>query len=122
MIDPLGSTNDIDNINFDENLEVLVAQVRYKPIVNGRPLSIAAVGSWGNIGDDFVGTGLMGQPTTWEKNQQHALSLEYPISPYLEVGAEYIYNKGFIPFVAPQLVSSDETQAHAINVGFKARF
>ena len=123
LIDPLGSPNDLDNISFDQNLDVLVAQARIKPkLPNGKRLAIAAVGSWGNIGDDFVGTGMMGQPTTWEKNQQHALSLEYPISPYLDVGAEYVYNKGFIPFVAPQQVSNDETQAHAINVGFKARF
>lgn len=119
LIDPLGSTTDINNINFDENLEVLVAQLRVKPMVNGRRMSIAAVGSWGNISDDF-GNPISG--ATFEKNQQHALSVEYPISPYLEVGAEYVYNKGFIPFVAPQLVSNDETQAHAVNVGFKARF
>lgn len=111
------------NILFDQNLEVLVAQARIKPMLpNGRRMAIAAVGSWGKIGDDFVGTSLTGQPTTWEKNQQHALSVEYPISDYLEFGAEYVYNKGFIPFVAPQLVSNDETEAHAINVGFKARF
>ncbi len=120
LIDPLGSTTDINNINFDENLEVLVAQARIKPMLpNGKRLSIAAVGSWGNISDDF------GNPTfgsSFEKNQQHALSLEYPLSPYLDIGAEYVYNKGFIPFVAPQLVSNDETNAHAINVGFKARF
>ena len=122
IIDPLGSPNDIDNISFDEKLSVLVAQARIKPMVNGRPLAIAATGSWGNIGDDFQGVGLGGQPTTWKKNQQHALSLEYPVSPYLDFGAEYVYNKGFIPFVAPQLVSNDQTEAHAINVGFKARF
>ncbi len=122
IIDPLGPTNDINNVNFDQNLEVLVAQARIKPMVNGRPLAIAATGSWGQIADDFVGVGIGGQPTSWGENQQHAVSLEYPISPYLEVGAEYVYNKGFIPFVAPQLVSSAETQAHAVNVGFKARF
>ncbi|MGJ8564158.1 MAG: hypothetical protein ACSHXY_11470 [Alphaproteobacteria bacterium] len=122
IIDPLGSPNDLNNINFDQNLEVLVAQARIKPMVKGKPLTIAATGSWGNIADDFVGTGIGGQPTTWKNNQQHALSLEYPISPYLEVGAEYVYNKGFIPFVAPQLISNDAVNAHAINVGFKARF
>lgn len=110
------------NIIFDQNLEVLVAQARIKPIVNGRRMAIAASGSWGQIGDDFVGVGIGGQPTTWEKNQQHALSVEYPINDFLDVGAEYVYNKGFIPFVAPQLVSNDETEAHAVNVGFKARF
>jgi hypothetical protein len=111
------------NITFDQNLEVLVAQARFKPMLpNGHRLSIAAVGSWGNIGDDFVGIGIAGQPTSWKKNQQHSLSLEYPVSPYLDFGAEYVYNKGFIPFVSPQLISSNDTQAHAINVGFKARF
>ena len=89
---------------------------------NGRRLQLAAVGSWGKVGDDFVGVGIGGQPTTWEKNQQHALSVEYPVSDYLDFGVEYVYNKGFIPFVAPQLVSNDETTAHAVNVGFKARF
>lgn len=111
------------NITFDQNLEVLVAQARIKPILpNGRRMSIAVVGSWGKIGDDFVGVGIGGQPRTWENNQQHALSVEYLVSDYLYFGAEYIYNKGFIPFVAPQLVSNNDTEAHAINVGFKARF
>ena len=110
------------NITFDQNLEVLVAQARIKPMVGGRRMAIAAVGTWGKIGDDFVGTGIAGQPTTWEKNQQHVLSVEYPINDFLDIGAEYVYNKGFIPFVAPQLISNDEVEAHAVNVGFKARF
>lgn len=109
-------------ITFDQNLEVFVAQARIKPMINGRRVAIAAVGSWGKIGDDFQGTGFGGQPTTWTKNQQHALSVEYPISPYMDFGVEYVYNKGFIPFVAPQLVSSNDTVAHAINIGVKARF
>ena len=117
---PAGSTTDFDNINFDEDLSVLVAQARVKPMLpNGRRLAIAAVGSWGNISDDF------GNPvfnSTFEKNQQHALSVEYPVNDFLDFGAEYVYNKGFIPFVAPQMVSNDQTEAHAINVGFKARF
>lgn len=119
LIDPAGSTTSFDNINFDQNLEVIVAQARIKPIVGGKRMAIAASGSWGNISDDF-GNPLTG--ATFEKNQQHALSVEYPLSPYLDFGAEYVYNKGFIPFVAPQLVSNDQTEAHAINVGFKARF
>ena len=123
LIDPAGSTTDINNISFDQNLEVLVAQARIKPMLpNGRRMAIAAVGSWGQIGDNFVGVGIGGQPTTWEKNQQHAISVEYPVNDYLDFGAEYVYNKGFIPFVAPQLVSNDQVEAHAINVGFKARF
>ncbi len=117
--DPTGSTTNFDNLNFDQNLEVLVAQARIKPMVGGKRMAIAAVGSWGDISDDF-GNPLTG--ATFEKNQQHALSVEYPINDYLDFGAEYVYNKGFIPFVAPQLVSNDETEAHAINVGFKARF
>ena len=123
IIDALGSTNDINNISFDQKLNVLTAQIRYKPMLpNGRRLRLAAVGSWGKIGDSFVGVGIAGQPTTWEKNQQHALSVEYPVSDYLDFGVEYVYNKGFIPFVAPQLISNDDVTAHAVNVGFKARF
>jgi len=120
--DPLGSTTDPDNINFDEKLSVLTAQLRYKPMINGRRMAIAAVGSWGNISDDTGNVSAFGVPTTFEKNQQHVLSAEYPINDYLEFGAEYVYNKGFIPFVAPQQVSNDETEAHAVNIGFKARF
>lgn len=119
LIDPLGSTTSIDNINFDENLSVFVAQARIKPIVAGRELAIAASGSWGNISDDF-GNPALG--TTFESNQQHAVSVEYAFSDYFDFGAEFVYNKGFIPFVAPQLVSNDETEATAVNVGFKARF
>ena len=127
LVDPTGSTTPRDNINFDQNLEVLVAQARIKPrLPNGKRIAISAVGSWGNIGDDFIGTSILdpsGQTqTSWKKNQQHVLGVEYPISPYLEVGAEYVYNKGFIPFVNPQNVSNNDTEAHAINIGLKARF
>ncbi|MEE9272317.1 MAG: hypothetical protein V3U57_03495 [Robiginitomaculum sp.] len=123
LIDPAGSPNDIDNINFKQNLEVFVAQARIKPMLpNGRRMAIAAVGSWGKIGDDFVGVGIGRQPTTWKNNQQHSLSVEYPVNDYLDLGVEYVYNKGFIPFVGPQLVSNDDVTAHAVNVGFKARF
>ncbi len=119
LVNPAGSTTARSNINFDENLSVLVAQARIKPIIAGRQLAIAASGSWGNISDDF------GNPafnSSFEKNQQHAVSLEYAMNDYLDFGAEFVYNKGFIPFVAPQLVSNDTTEATAINVGFKARF
>jgi hypothetical protein len=119
LIDPLGSTTSFDNINFDENLSVLVAQARIKPIVAGRELAIAASGSWGNISDDF-GNPAFG--TSFEDNQQHAFSVEYAFNDYFDFGGEVVYNKGFIPFVAPQLVSNDETEAIAINLGFKARF
>lgn len=122
LIDPMGSTTDRSNINFDEKLSTLVAQVRVKPIVNGRQMAIAASGSWGNISDDTGNVGMFGQPTSFEKNQQHAVSVEYPINDFLDLGAEYVYNKGFIPFVAPQQVSNDQTEAHAVNVGFKVRF
>ncbi|NNE57663.1 MAG: hypothetical protein HKN36_06105 [Hellea sp.] len=127
LIDPTGSTTDRDNINFDQNLEVLTAQVRVKPkLPNGKRVAISAVGSWGFIGDDFQGVSSLDPsgmtPTSWKKNQQHVLGVEYPISPYLDIGAEYVYNKGFIPFVNPQNVSNDDTEAHAINVGLKARF
>ena len=123
IIDPLGSPNDINNISFDKKLSVLTAQVRVKPLLpNGKRMSFALVGSWGSIGDNYVGVGNRGQATTWEKNQQHAASIEYPISDFLDIGIEYVYNKGFIPFVGPQLVSNDQVVAHAVNAGFKARF
>lgn len=123
LIDPAGSTTDLSNINFDEELSVLVAQARIKPMLpNGRRMAIAASGSWGNISDDTGNVGMMGQPTSFEKNQQHAVSLEYPVNDFLDLGVEYVYNKGFIPFVAPQQVSNDETTAHALNAGFKIRF
>ena len=124
LIDPTGSTTSFDNIDFDQNLEVITAQVRVKPELWGKPLSISAVGSWGFIGDEFetqIGPN-PGDEISWEENQQHVLGLEYPVSPYLDIGAEYVYNKGFIPFVAPQRVSNEETEAHAVNIGIKARF
>ncbi len=122
LVDPAESTTDRDNIAFDENLSVLVAQLRIKPIVNGRRMSIAASGSWGNLSDDTGNVSRRGQRTTFADNEQHALSVEYPLGDFLDIGAEYVYNRGFIPFVAPQQVSNDETVAHAINLGFKARF
>jgi hypothetical protein len=122
LIDPAGSTTARSNIAFDENLSTLVAQVRVKPVINGRRVAFAASGSWGNISDNTGNVNARGQRTTFADNQQHAVSVEYPVNDFLDVGAEYVYNKGFIPFVAPQQVSNDQTQAHAVNVGFKVRF
>ena len=109
--------------DFDEKLAVTVAQVRYRPrMFNGRT-AFSAVGTWGNISDDeYVGTSQFGTQTSFGKNQQHVLGVEHSISEYFDFGAEYVYNKGFIPFVAPQQVSNQDTEAHAVNIGFKARF
>ncbi|MEE9348038.1 MAG: LbtU family siderophore porin [Robiginitomaculum sp.] len=111
------------NIDFDENLSVTVAQARYKPRFLGGNTAFSAVGTWGNVSDeDYRGVGIGGATTSFGKNQQHVLGVEHSLGPYLDFGAEYVYNKGFIPFVAPQLVSDQSVDAHAINVGFKARF
>ena len=123
LIDPAGSTTDFDNIAFDQNLEVITAQVRVKPELWGKPLALSYSGSWGFIGDEFESVSpITGEELSWEENQQHVLGLEYPVSPYLDIGAEYVFNRGFIPFVAPQRISNEETEAHAAVVGFKARF
>ena len=115
--------NAAGQIDFDERLSVIVAQARIKPILWGKETAFSAVGSWGNISDnDYVGTNAFGQPVTFGENQQHVLGVERRINDYMDFGAEYVYNKGFIPFVAPQEVSNADTEAHAINVGFKARF
>jgi len=109
--------------DFDEKLAVTVAQVRYKPRAFGGRTAFSAVGTWGNISDeDYVGTNARGGPTTFGKNEQHVLGVEHRFNEFIDFGAEYVYNKGFIPFVAPQQVSNQDTEAHAINIGFKARF
>ena len=109
--------------DFDEKLTTTVAQVRYKPRAFGGRTAFSAVGSWGNISDDdYVGTNARGGPTSFGKNEQHVLGIEHSFNEFIDFGAEYVYNKGFIPFVAPQQVSNQDTEAHAINIGFKARF
>ena len=111
------------SLNFDEKLSVLVAQARIKPTILGKVTPISLVTSFGNISDsDYVGTNVFGQEVTFDENQQHVLGIEREINQYLDFGAEYVYNKGFIPFVAPQVVSNADTEAHAVNIGFKARF
>ena len=109
--------------DFDEKLSTTVAQVRYKPRALGGRTAFSAVGTWGNISDDdYVGTNARGGPTSFGKNEQHVLGVEHSFNEFIDFGAEYVYNKGFIPFVAPQQVSNQDTEAHAINIGFKARF
>ena len=111
------------SLNFDEKLSVLVAQARLKPTILGKVTPISLVTSFGNISDsDYVGTNAFGGEVTFDENQQHVIGIEREINQYLDFGAEYVYNKGFIPFVAPQVVSNADTEAHAVNIGFKARF
>ncbi|WP_156811845.1 LbtU family siderophore porin [Robiginitomaculum antarcticum] len=111
------------SLNFDEKLSVLVAQARIKPTILGKVTPISLVTSFGNISDsDYVGTNGFGGEVTFDENQQHVIGIERHISEYIDFGAEYVFNKGFIPFVAPQVVSNADTEAHAVNIGFKARF
>lgn len=111
------------SLNFDEKLSVLVAQARIKPTILGKVTPISLVTSFGNISDDeYVGMNAFGGEVTFDENQQHVIGIERHINDYIDFGAEYVYNKGFIPFVAPQVVSNADTEAHAVNVGFKARF
>ncbi|MEL6688521.1 MAG: hypothetical protein AAFP97_13015, partial [Pseudomonadota bacterium] len=120
---PDGSTADFETNNFDKGLSTLVAQVRWKPTINDRRVSVAASGSWGNIGNDKRSISKSGQATIYEDNQQHALSIEYPLNAYFDVGAEYVYNKGFIPYYGKKKpVSNDKTKAHGLNIGVRAQF
>lgn len=113
-------------INDEDPLEVLTVQARWKPIIWGKETAISLAGNWGNISDpDFAGfpAAFPGGPEiTFDKNQQHVFGIERQINPYMDLGVEYVYNKGFIPFVAPQQTSNADTEAHNVNIGFKARF
>ncbi len=73
-----------------------------------RPASIAAVYSRGEQGADG---------TEWERMEQIILGYETELMPEFYVGAEYVFNKGFVPLINILNASDRDVENHSIVMG-----
>ncbi len=87
----------------DWEVSALTLQTRYKTSIYNMPYIFSVMYSRGEQGDDG---------TEWERMEQTIVGGELKISPNVELGFEYLYNKGFVPLILPQITGDRDVESH----------
>jgi len=95
------------------DLDALSIMGRYKTEIVGFRTDFSAVWSQSILGPE---------DTEFDDVYQHVLGAEIHINPYLDLGAEIVFNEGFQPFVGIQDVSISSVQSQVGILGVTARF
>jgi opacity protein-like surface antigen len=88
-------------------------QGRYRTDTLGRPSVYSLSASRGVQGDGG---------TEWEKMDQVILGLEIELAPHVKIGAEYMYNYGFVPLILPRFTGDRDVESHTFIVGLELTF
>ncbi|MFX0541343.1 hypothetical protein ACEWPM_006365 [Roseovarius sp. S4756] len=88
-------------------------QGRYKSQLFGKPATYSLALSRGEQG---------AEGTEWEFMQQAILGIEIEPVPHVKLGAEYIFNDGFVPLILPTITGDRSVQSHTLIVGAKLTF
>ena len=88
-------------------------QGRYKSRILGKPAVYSIAASRGLQGDGG---------TEWERMEQVILGLEVEPTPHLKLGAEYMYNNGFVPLIRPTVTGDRSVESHTFIVGAELTF
>lgn len=88
-------------------------QGRYKSRVFGKPAVYSLAASRG-----LQGAG----GTEWERMEQVILGLEVEPTPHLKLGAEYMYNNGFVPLILPTRTGDRSVESHTFILGAELTF
>lgn len=88
-------------------------QTRYRSEVLGRPAVWSLSTSRGEQGANG---------TEWERMEQIILGLEVEAAPNVKVGAEYMYNAGFVPLILPTVTGDRGVESHTLITGLKLTF
>ncbi|WP_370338999.1 DUF3573 domain-containing protein [Parvularcula marina] len=101
--------------SYDDSpvLQAITLQGRYNFDLMGKDANFSAVLSRGIFGPD---------DTEFDLADQHSAALEWSVLPFLNLGAEYVYNNGFQPFVGIQEASDTGVESHTFIIGGDARF
>jgi hypothetical protein len=60
--------------------------------------------------------------TEWERMDQVILGLEIDMTDHWRIGAEYLFNKGFVPLINPTLVGDRDVISHTVLIGTALTF
>jgi len=88
-------------------------QGRYRSNLIGRPAVYSLSASRGTQG---------ASGTQWEKMDQVILGLEVDVTKHVKIGAEYLYNDGFVPLITPTVISDAGVTSHTLIFGAKLTF
>lgn len=94
-------------------VSALTLQGRYRSMLFDRPIVYSLAASRGVQG---------ASGTEWEKMDQVILGLEMEVAPNVKIGAEYLFNDGFVPLIMPTVVADKSVQSHTLIAGIKLTF
>lgn len=95
------------------HVSALTVQGRYFDEILEFPTTYSVMASQGVQGDDGE---------EWEKMEQIILGIETDLLPNVQVGAEYMFNHGFVPLILPRVTGDAGVTSHTILVGGKITF
>lgn len=91
----------------------MTLQGRYRSELFGRPSTYSLAASRGVQG---------AAGTQWEKMDQIILGVEVDAAKHLKLGAEYLFNDGFVPLILPTVVSDAGVTSNTFIIGAKLTF
>lgn len=88
-------------------------QARYRSKILGKPAVYSVSASRGVQGNDGF---------EWERMEQVIFGLEVEPTPHVKLGAEYMYNAGFVPLILPTITGDRSVESHTFIVGAELTF
>ena len=95
------------------HVQATTIQGRLFSEIRGRPVTWTATAS----------RGVQGTPgTQWERMEQVILGAEIEAGRHVRLGAEYMFNRGFVPLILPRVTSDRNVESHTFLVGVNMTF
>jgi hypothetical protein len=94
-------------------VSALNLQGRYRAQLWSKPTTYSLSVSRGKQG---------GSGTEWERMDQVILGVEVDVAKHLSIGAEYLFNDGFVPLIMPTVVSDRSVRSNTVILGAKLTF
>ncbi|QGX97992.1 hypothetical protein EI983_06760 [Roseovarius faecimaris] len=95
------------------HVSALTLQGRYRSELFGKPAIWSVSASRGEQGTNG---------TEWERMEQVILGLEVQAHENVSIGAEYLYDEGFVPLIMPTFVGDRSVTSHTLITGIKVTF
>lgn len=95
------------------HVSALTVQGRYRDQLFGKPATWSISTSRGEQGANG---------SEWERMEQVILGLEVEATDNVTLGAEYLYNEGFVPLIMPTITGDRSVTSHTLITGIKVTF
>ena len=96
-----------------QDRSALTLQGRYRSEILGKPAIWSISASRGEQGSNG---------TEWERMGQVILGLEVQAYENVTIGAEYLYNEGFVPLILPTITGDRSVTSHTLITGVRVTF